>query len=1268
MVPSPPVLKDSDDLKVWYRLDEISRNLMSDRRRSRYLSDLRTMISDLTEKEDPLHPAISLRLLRMAEEQKLGDLKDIALKVAGKCGLSDSLPTMKAADILISHGETHVAKSLLDRLKSVSDRAIMEYEYGRILMEDGKKEEALGRFRRSYSVNDLFLPNYDAMEEAEPGGGWRIMKNIALIHLSLPVEPLSESLAITSAEDLYGIYWEWANGNRRGARAAVEQSSEYASRLRDFMVAEARMLAEEGEYNSAIEIYEELTENPEESVALSVELGNVYMSASLPGKALELFKRLEMSDPYDRRVLEGCLKASADTDRRMDLKRYSEIYLDAEYADLDAYALCIELMGGLSLNQEANALVKRLSKRCPDTARKHLLVSRSDMDLSRYQSALASASKAVKMDPDDPEIRTHRASIYLQTGKARKAMADVNAVLGKNKNYIPALSVKKDIHQSEGNMQEAHSTCKLILSLDPRNAGAMKDAAGLLDRMGMYDESFAMYREALGIKEDVSLFSKVMIQLQSSGRYREMVALVQEHDDIYGDYAEIWALKGNAEFALERYGDAAASFAKAVSLSPGDPSLWHSRGLAEEFSGRLEEAETAFDRAVLIDLDNQEYWISKASVQEKLGNNSGAISSLNRVISQSPDNTYALVQKARILVKVGETEDAMYFLDTALRVSPSDTGIRRLKRDIYKHEGDTERTIEECRIIVKLDGKDAGAYLDMADAYISMGDIGQAMAAINAALGKGLEDVQLLSKKADILKMNESFSEEIRVRKSVLLKDPGNTDAKLSLAEAFMRIGDKSSADEIYGELQKNDPGNVEITVRKAVVTSDAGDGSQAISLFREALYKDPDNTEILLGLANALRESGSDSEAESMLDKALQKDPGLVKAYTMKAGIRSEMGDDEGARSVLEEAMEFASSDPEIWRALGSLQESDRDYSHAMISFDTAIKLGDDSSGTYLKRGLMQEAMGATDQALNSYGLALAKEPNSTEALTRLGALQASSGRESVALRYLETAARKDPKYVPAIIERARIYARHKDAVALRRAQEQFTKSEPTREQSVEFAEILRDSGVEGDLPGIMQQTQEEHPEEIAAEDPSYSRRPLGPSETAYYAKKLIRSSYISGKPMADPEPIEKAGIPPGQADTVLAYLADIRDYGEIDPSSEEFSRLENLSKNVIIKEKLEDIENEPMVTMQAAFMSSGVTEVEEIKTLIAYIHRVMTSDFEAEIFSDRVRNVLDSVVSGSGDISVYEIIKEYGVGVYTARTVKMLATSSQISEMSHI
>ena len=58
MVPSPPVLKDSDDLKVWYRLDEISRNLMSDRRRSRYLSDLRTMISDLTEKEDPLHPAI----------------------------------------------------------------------------------------------------------------------------------------------------------------------------------------------------------------------------------------------------------------------------------------------------------------------------------------------------------------------------------------------------------------------------------------------------------------------------------------------------------------------------------------------------------------------------------------------------------------------------------------------------------------------------------------------------------------------------------------------------------------------------------------------------------------------------------------------------------------------------------------------------------------------------------------------------------------------------------------------------------------------------------------------------------------------------------------------------------------------------------------------------------------------------------------------------------------------------------------------------------
>ncbi len=1268
MVLSPPVLPDSDHLKVWYRLDEISSNLAFDKRRSKYLSDFRSLISDLTEKEAPLHSAISLRILKMAEEQNLEDLKDIALKIAGKCGLSDSLPTMKAADILISHGDTQMAKSLLDRLKSVSNRAIREYEYGRIFMAEGRKEEAMGRFRSSYSITDLFLPNYDAMEDAEPGKGWHVMKNIALIHLSLPVEPLSESLALTSAEDLYAIYWEWANGNKRGARAAIEQSSEYASGDREFLVAEARMLVEEGEYNSAIEIYERLTEKPEESVGLSVELGSVYMSASSPGKALSMFKILEESDPYDRRILEGALRASADTDRRLDLKKYTEIYLDTEYADLDSYALCIDLMGRMSMNQEANALVKRLSKRCPDTARKHLLISRSDMDLSRYQSALVSASKAVKMEPGDPEIRSHRAMIYLRMGKLRRAMADVNAVLEKNKNYIPALSIKKDIQQTEGNLQESHATCKLILSLDPRNAGAMKDAAGLLDKMGRYEESFTMYREALGIKEDASLFSKVMIQLQASGRYREMVALVEEHDDIYGEYPEIWALKGNAEFALERYNDAAASFFKALNLSPGNPSLWHSKGLAEEFSGRLEEAETAFDRAVLIDLDNQEYWISKASAQEKLGNNSGAISSLNRVISQSPNNTYALVQKARILVKVGEIEDAMYFLDTALRVSPTDTGIHKLKRDIYKHQGNTEKTIEECRIIVKLDSSDESAHLDMADAYIAMGDNDQAMAVINSALRKGLENPTVLSKKADILKAEGSFSEEIRVRKNVLIKDPGNTDAKLALAEAFMMIGDKASAGEIYGELQKDDPENIEITVRKAIITSDAGDGSEAISLFREALYKDPDNIEILLRLAESLRESGSRSEAESMLEKALLKDPKLVKAYTMKAGIRRDMGDLEGAKAILEEAMEFASSDPEIWNALGSIQESEQDYSHAMISYDTAIKLGDDSSGTYLKRGRMQESVGAPDQALNSYGLALAKDPNSLEALTKLGALQALSGRESVAIRYLETASRKDPKYVPATIERARIYSRHQDSAALRRAQEQFVKSEPTREQSVEFAEILKDSGIEGTLLETAQQISEERPEEAVEEDPSYGMRPLGPSETAYYAKKLIRSSYISGKPMSDPEPIEKAGIPQGQAETVLEYLADIKEYGDIDPSSEEFGRLEHLSKNVILKEGLKDIEKEPVISMQSAFMSSGVTEIEEIKILIAYIHKVMTSDFEAEVFSDRVKNVLDSVVSGSGDISVYGIIKEYGVGIYTARTVKMLATSSQVSEMGHI
>lgn len=1271
MALSPPVLPDPDHLKVWYRLDEISDNLASDKRRAKYLSDLRSLISDLTEREEPLHPAVSLRLLMMAEEQDLEDLREITLKVAGKCSLTDSLPTMKAADILTKYGDTYMAKSLLDRLKSVSDRAAREYGYGRILMAEGRAEEAMKRFGTAYYANDLFLPNYDAMEEAEPGRGWRMMKNIALIRLNRPVEPLSESLALSSAEDLYSIYWEWAKGNRRGARAALEQSSEYASGDREFTVAEARMLAEEGEYNSAVQAYGRLTENLLDSVAVSVELGNAHLSAGAPVKALELFKALEGSDPFDRRVLEGCLKASADANRRAELKKYTDIYLNTEYVDLDSYALCIDLMGRMSMSQEANALVKRLSKRCPDTARKHLLMSKSDMDLNRYQNALSSASKAVKMEPDDPEIRSHRARIHLRMGRAKKAMADVNAVLEKNRNYIPALAIKKDIQQSEGRLQEAHATCKTILSLDPRNTEAMRDAAGLLDRMGMHDESFAMYREALGIKEDASLFSKVMVQLYGSGRYGDMVSLAEEHDDIYGEYAEIWTLKGNAEFTLGRYSDAADSFSRAVSLSPGDPVLWHSRGLAEEFSGRLEEAETAFDRAVLIDLDNQDYWLSKASAQEKLGNNSGAVSSLNRVISLSPNNTHALVQKARILVKEGETEDAMYFLDAALRVSPSDKGIRKLKRDIYKHEGNTEKIITECRTILKLDVKDESAYLDMADAYMAKGDADQAMTTINSAVSRGLDNAGVLTKRADILKMKGSFSEEIRVRKNVLIKDPGNADAKMALAEAFMRAGDKGSADEIYGELQKDDPGNVEITVRKAIVTSDAGDGSQAIPLFREALRTDPDNTEILLGLADALIESGSGSEAESMLDRALRTDPNLVRAYIMKAGIRSDAGDKEGAKSVLSEAMESASSDPGIWNALGQIEESEQDYSPAMISYDTAIKLGDDSPGAYLNRGRMQEAVGAPDSALNSYGLALAKDPDNLEALTRLGALQGLSGRESVALRYLETASRKDPMYVPAIIERARIHARHQDTASLTRAREQFVRSESTREQAVEFAEILKDSGVERTFSETAQQVPEsrteEEPEDAPAEEPS-GRRPLGPSETVYYAKKLIRSSKISGKPMSDPESLEMAGIPKGQEEDVLAYLADVREYGDIDTSSEEFERMESLSKNVILKESLENIENEPMISMQAAFLSSGATEMEEVKALIAYVHKVMTMDMKAEAFSDGVRNILDNVVSGSGDISVYRIIREYGVGVYTARTVKILATSSDALEMGHI
>ena len=223
------------------------------------------------------------------------------------------------------------------------------------------------------------------------------------------------------------------------------------------------------------------------------------------------------------------------------------------------------------------------------------------------------------------------------------------------------------------------------------------------------------YRESLNIREDLRLFIDVLKMLLESRRTDDLCKLVDDYDDTYAGSALVWRIKGNAEYAVGRYEDAAVSYTRATEIETNNLELWHSKGMAEEMAGLYADAEASYDKAVILDLENADCWISKAIVQERRGNIQGAVDSLNRVINVNSDNSYALAMKGRLLARLGMYREAEYFLNLSYRLDSSNTAILEMILKVLVRKNDTVRAVRVGKAVLDKDRQNHEVMIIMAE-------------------------------------------------------------------------------------------------------------------------------------------------------------------------------------------------------------------------------------------------------------------------------------------------------------------------------------------------------------------------------------------------------------------------------------------------------------------------------------------------------------------------------------------------------------------------
>ncbi|MBE6524783.1 MAG: tetratricopeptide repeat protein [Thermoplasmata archaeon] len=896
-----------------------------------------------------VHPAILISLIDALAARPEGIQTSMLISLAEKARPQDISPIVKISEMLIEKNEMSAAANILSNCESkdVFHRSLAEAE---LYQSMGDREMAVRSARKAYENDPSCAKAYEILDRDDPDGGWKDRSLVQAAYEKREAEPPSSP----RFRQLYEIYRDWFSGNKDSATDKLISSEYYSKGDPDFLLASARMSADEKDWRSAKMMYDRIIDVSPPFV--TYEAAEAYTMGHDPVYALELYDRL---DQTSLRCLKGREAAYKMMGSDKDVRNAIYDYLDNEYVGTKEYSECIDTLLDSDKLDNAKRLLDFMARSNSKDPSYLICYTKYLIKTGNIRGARITAMRAVKQSKGDISALIILARVKLVSGNLKDAEKECKKALSIEPDNVEALILKKDILIQKHQTDEALEICRKILASRPYDIPTLitmsdaQKAAGDLNGCGM---TLRRIIDLDPCRENVLEVASFMI---GAGMYREAMYLCYDMEKIIPADPMLRRLRGNAEYNLGEYVKASVSFASAAEIDPNDPVLWHSKGMADEARGDLESAEVAYNRAVLLDLSESEYWMSKASIQEKFGDKHGAIESLNRAIELEPGSVYPMVRKAIILENDGKYREALYFSEMCLTTAPSDTKVMILDARILREVGKTEDAIAMARQAHNLEGSEDSA-IELANCLTASGRRTEAIKIIEAQMVK--EDTQRLS---DALESIEQGRDEVVLqipveKESIIDMEPeeaanlaqsmaavgdykgavrtidvalaGSGDELKYLVmkiDYLLKMGEIKAANDIVTEALKNNPktavlhesmGDVkmykseyrgalqeyekalalglnipELLVKKGDAQQKLGFSDRSIDTYTMAVNRDPENRDLRYSLVEKLYEKGYLSRAETQLDAILEKDPHDTQAIVMLARVRKDLRKDAG-------------------------------------------------------------------------------------------------------------------------------------------------------------------------------------------------------------------------------------------------------------------------------------------------------------------------------------------------------------------------------------
>lgn len=316
-----------------------------------------------------------------------------------------------------------------------------------------------------------------------------------------------------------------------------------------------------------------------------------------------------------------------------------------------------------------------------------------------------------------------------------------------------------------------------------------------------------------------------------------------------------------------------------------------------------------------------------------------------------------------------------------------------------QHAGDERRAVDELRLALATDERDAYLLVALGEAYARLQDWPHAEAQARAVLERRPEEFGAELLLARVLYETRQFPKARAVLRRAQAQRPKEADSYLLLAEMALESSQVDEAVRVVNALA--DAADEPLGLKRlGQALSEKGDPQRAEGLLLRAARLDPGDLETWVSLASVQEALGAPALAEESLAKALEVDPDNRDAL-LDAGRLALRAEAPGrARAYLDRALGL-SEDPDLTLRVAFTWLSAQHSPEASAVLDGARRAGTADPRVSFYAGLLHERAARWEQACRAYAEVGAASELYRDARLRRASALAHAGRpaEGVAL-----------------------------------------------------------------------------------------------------------------------------------------------------------------------------------------------------------------------------------------------------------------------------